>query len=80
MAKVDLGEEIKLNIAGSFTTLDEARNLACELFTCAIVAIGRTDKGIPYLRPEVSRDSTIFAYAVVVIPVDDGVTRALEEE
>lgn len=80
MARVELGEEIKLNIAGAFTTLDEARGLACELFTCAIVAIGRTDKGIPYLRPEVSRDSTIFAYAVLIIPVDEAVAQILGED
>lgn len=81
MAKVELGEEIKLNIAGAFTTLEEARTLAHEIFTCAIIAIGRDgNTGTPYLRPEVSKDVNIFAYAVVVLQLEDDDFKELNKE
>lgn len=65
MAAVVLSDFVNINVVGAFTTYDEAHALACEIFTCIIAAVARTDKGEPYLRPAESRDSTIFCYAVL---------------
>lgn len=65
MARVVLTDEVNLKIVGADTDYDEAHRLACEVFTCAIVAVCRTDKGELYIRPHESRDPSRFCYAVI---------------
>lgn len=68
MARVVLADSAMVNVI-AFDTYAEAQALACEVFTCAIAAIGRTANGTPYFRPAESKDETIFAYAVLTLQI-----------
>lgn len=67
MTRVVLTDEVNLKIVGADTDYDAAQRLACEVFTCAIVAVCRTDKGEMYIRPPETRDTSVFCYAVIAL-------------
>jgi hypothetical protein len=67
MSKVTLKENTLIKIVGSFDNYEEAQALACYVFTCAIVAIAKHPNGDYYMRPGGSKDSNIFAWAVISI-------------
>lgn len=67
MSLVAIPKDLILKVVGAFDNYDEAKALATEVFTCAIIAIGDHGNGEMYLRPAETKDTNIFAWAVITL-------------